>query len=123
MGDYGYCVGVLSLPHGPSRVAGPPIMGQGCSCMPDEDRALTAGSNIDQAPEIRTLLLADRAEVLNGKLYVMGGAINIFYGLRFPTALLFGVALVVAIPWNHTNEDMKIAVVFSDADGNVLGRM
>ncbi|MGH2346179.1 MAG: DUF6941 family protein [Chloroflexota bacterium] len=91
--------------------------------MSDEDTSGAGGQSVDQLPEIRTFMLADRAEVLQGKLYIMGGSLDIFLATGFPTAITFGIALVVAIPWNHTNEEIALSVVFEDADGQVLGRM
>lgn len=91
--------------------------------MADEDQASEPGQGISQLLEIRTLLLADRAEVLNGKLYMMGGALDTFYATTFPSVIIFGIALVVAVPWNRTNEQIVLGMVIETADGQELGKI
>lgn len=59
-----------------------------------------------------TLLLADWAEVLNGKLYVMGGGWTETGPAPSPSAL----AAIVEIDWDETNEEHELKFELVDAD-------
>jgi hypothetical protein len=71
-------------------------------------------------PEIDFLILADRAESINGKLYLMGGVWDQIGVLDFARPVTFSVALGILIPWNATNLDHKLQVQLLDEDGNQL---
>jgi hypothetical protein len=77
----------------------------------------------DQRPRISFLLLADRAEVLIGKLYIMGGMITNFFITQEPAPVSFAIALAVEVPWNAANEKIDIAVTFEDSDGQEIARV
>jgi hypothetical protein len=66
------------------------------------------------------LLLADRAEALNGKLYMMGGAWDrlFLHDLTAPT--LISLAVGVLVPWNQTNIQHQLTVAIEDQDGNPI---
>ncbi|HEY7778671.1 MAG TPA: hypothetical protein VIC85_00535 [Ktedonobacterales bacterium] len=74
---------------------------------------------LDQ-PEIDFLILADRAEVLNGKLYLMGGAWDQIGVADFARPLTFSLAVGLVIPWNATNVDHTLELSLLDEDGNAL---
>lgn len=76
-----------------------------------------------QQPGLPFLLLADRAEVLQGKLYVMGGLLDVFLVQTEPAVISFALALAVDIPWNAANEQINIAVIFEDGDGREVARV
>lgn len=59
-----------------------------------------------------TLLLADWAEVLNGKLYVMGGGWTETGPAPGPSA----IAAIIEVPWDETNR--KHTVKFQLVDGD-----
>lgn len=59
-----------------------------------------------------TLLLADWAEVLNGKLYVMGGGWTETGPAPGPSAL----ALIVEVPWDETNRKHTVKFQLMDGD-------
>ena len=70
--------------------------------------------------EIDFLILADHAEAVNGKLYLMGGgwdrrAIGDF---RQPQA--FSVSIGVLIPWSQTNRPVPLTIAVIDADGQSI---
>lgn len=74
--------------------------------------------------EIEWLILADAAEIVNGKLYMMGGGWNrITANSGLPLTKSFGIAISVTVPWSHTNERHQMEIEFQDADGNVLGKI
>ncbi len=60
------------------------------------------------------MLLCDRAQVAEGKLYVLGGGWNIAQsGGPFPVE----VAILVAVPWTATNEKHPFELTLVDEDG------
>jgi hypothetical protein len=62
-----------------------------------------------------TMLLCDRAQVAEGKLYVLGAGWNqVDAGVPFPCE----VAVLVEVPWTATNEkhDFAISLVTEDGD-------
>jgi hypothetical protein len=66
---------------------------------------------------IEMLTLADRAEVVGGKLYVMGGVIDHFFVPALPSEITFGVALSVLVPWHETNRPMQLHLGLRNLDG------
>lgn len=71
--------------------------------------------------EIDFLLLADRAEAVNGKLYMMGGAWNRMWtqDIGQPSPLSFAIGILV--PWNATNIQHQMALWIEDKDGVSVG--
>lgn len=61
-----------------------------------------------------TILLADYAQVTDGKLNVIGGGWKIIG----PEAAPFAVAVLVEVPWDRTNEQHHIHLELLDVDGN-----
>ena len=56
-----------------------------------------AMQELTRGPEVDYLLLADRAEVVNNKLYVMGGGWDQANASKFPHTLAVGVAVGLRI--------------------------
>jgi hypothetical protein len=74
-------------------------------------------------PEIDFLILADRAEAVNGKLYMMGGGWDAI-GIAGPDQhSQFTAAIALLVPWNATNVEHTCAVRVEDADGAALLRV
>lgn len=74
-----------------------------------------------QELSIDFLFLADRAEVVNGKLYAMGAAWERVGVTDFAQPLTISFALGVLVPWNATNRPHIVALTIHDADGKPLG--
>lgn len=68
--------------------------------------------------EVDFLLLADRAEVLNGKLYMMGGAWDRRNIRDIAAPVPLSIVVGVLIPWNLTNEPHQLRLRIEDEDGN-----
>jgi len=62
-----------------------------------------------------TLLLADHAEAINGKLYVMGGGWTVLYAADRPVNI--SIAAIVAVPWDETNRRHRVTLELLDAEG------
>jgi hypothetical protein len=60
------------------------------------------------------LLLADAAQVSEGKLFVLGGGWNI----SGPQPAPFALAILVEVPWDRANEQHDIRLELLDADGH-----
>lgn len=59
-----------------------------------------------------TMMLADFAEAVNGKLYIMGGGWSMTGPAPTPSAL----AIKVEVPWNETNRKHRLKVELMDSD-------
>jgi Family of unknown function (DUF6941) len=60
-----------------------------------------------------TMLLADFAQVADGKLTVVGGG----WSLSGPDPTPFGIAILVHVPWDQANRRHTIRLELVDADG------
>lgn len=63
------------------------------------------------------LLLCDFAEVINGKLYIMGAGISHVMADQ-PVSL--ALAVMLSIPWQQTNRAQRLHVSLVDEDGKPL---
>ncbi|CAN5467974.1 hypothetical protein BH24CHL9_BH24CHL9_06110 [soil metagenome] len=80
-----------------------------------------AEATLARRPEIDYLLVADRAEVVNGKLYPMGGSWDRVQPPSFPHRMMLGIALGVRIPFAHTDEQHVVSVELSHEDKRLVG--
>lgn len=73
-----------------------------------------------EAVGVEFIMLADYAEVVNGKLYMMGGG----YDRRFINDLSSPVTLVVvvsvSVPWTLTNQPHTVKIRVETEDGTVV---
>lgn len=67
--------------------------------------------------EIDFLLLADRAEAVNGKLYAMGAAWDRIGVADFAKPIAVSIAIAVLVPWSATNRNHVVVLTIRDADG------
>ena len=70
-------------------------------------------------PSIDFLILADHAEAVHGKLYLMGGGWDVLApppGGRAP----FSLALGILVPWLATNADHPCRITLESPDGQQL---
>jgi hypothetical protein len=61
-----------------------------------------------------TLLLADSAQAVAGKLYVLGGG----WSLTGPDPSPMALAVKVEVPWDQTNRPHQLRLELIDFDGN-----
>jgi hypothetical protein len=59
-----------------------------------------------------TMMLADFAQSVNGKLYIMGGGWSITGPQPCPSA----IAIKIEVPWNDTNHQHELKVELLDSD-------
>jgi hypothetical protein len=60
------------------------------------------------------MLLADFAQVSDGKLTVVGGG----WSLTGPEPVPFGIAILIRVPWDQANQRHVMRLELLDADGN-----
>lgn len=70
--------------------------------------------------EVEYLLLADAAEALNGKLYLMGGGWDTISVANFDLPVTISVACGVSVPWNETDDEHTLTIRLQDADGQLI---
>jgi Family of unknown function (DUF6941) len=63
-----------------------------------------------------TLLLADFAQVADGKLTVVGGG----WSVTGPDPTPFAIAILVQVPWDQANVRHTLRLELLDADGNAV---
>lgn len=68
-------------------------------------------------PKIDFLILADRAEAVNGRLYMMGGGFDRLFVSSFEQPVSFSIAIGVLVPWTSANEEHRLFVTFEHEDG------
>ena len=77
-------------------------------------------STLTEQVEVDFLLLADRAEILNGKLYMMGGAWDRRFISNIEAPVPLSIAIGVLVPWNLTNEPHKLDIKIVGEDGDTI---
>lgn len=75
---------------------------------------------VPSGPEVEFLFVADRAEVVGGKLYVMGGAWDQTAVLDFGLPIQVSFAVSIQVPWHATNQQHQLTISVEDADARVL---
>lgn len=60
-----------------------------------------------------TMLLADAAQAVDGKLYILGGG----WSITGPDPIPSAIALKIEVPWTETNRKHRLELKLVDADG------
>lgn len=64
------------------------------------------------------MILADHAEVISHKLYLMGGGWDsLTVNSGFPTVHSCALAISFRVPWNETNHRQEVLIEIVDEDG------
>jgi len=63
-----------------------------------------------------TMLLADSAQAVNGKLYILGGG----WSITGPDPAVFAIAMKIEVPWEETNRPHKLRLILIDDDGQAV---
>jgi hypothetical protein len=67
-------------------------------------------------PTVDFFILADYAEAVNGKLYMMGGGWDRIFVADFDQPVVISFAVSVLVPWNATNIRHAIELAIEDID-------
>lgn len=74
--------------------------------------------------DVEWLILADAAQVVGSKLYVIGGGWErMTVNSSFPLQQRCAVALAVRVPWNSTNQRHNFEIEIADEDGSSVGKL
>lgn len=73
-----------------------------------------------QRPEVEFLILADRVEAINGKLYMMGGGWDQLNVVDFDQPVPIGFAIGILVPWGETNVQHPIQIWVEHEDGTQI---
>lgn len=71
--------------------------------------------------QIKVMLLADGAQAVGGKLYVLGGGFDRINMPVVPFNHRFDLAMLIEVPWGATNQPYQVVVELLDADGALVG--
>jgi hypothetical protein len=69
------------------------------------------------------LILADAAEIVAGKLYLMGGGWDMLSVPQFPATKQTGLAASFNIPWNDTNHKHAVEIEILTQDGVTVAKL
>ena len=72
---------------------------------------------VEAATSIEWLILADAAEVVGGKLYLMGGGWDRLTVHSQPAKKNLAIALALRVPWHETNRQHAFQIDMTDEDG------
>jgi hypothetical protein len=76
---------------------------------------------LEQRPRIDSFLVADFAQSINGKLYLMGGGFNTIGAAAFPLQVAFFLGAILKVPWNDTNRRLPIEATVETEEREPLG--
>ena len=82
-----------------------------------------ATNHTDHQPHVDFVILADRAEAVNGKLYMMGGGWDRMWVADFAQPQSISMALGILVPWNATNQLHKLMIRVESQDAIELATL
>lgn len=74
----------------------------------------------DTEPSVDFLILGDRVEVLNNKLYLLGGGWDQVSIPNLQMPILLGMAVAFRVPWHATNRQHNWSLSIQTQDAQVL---
>ena len=73
---------------------------------------------------VEWLILADYAEIVGGKLYLMGGGWDVLMAnAAFPLVRPLGIAAAFSVAWNETNQRHNVEIEIQTDDGQPVGKV
>jgi hypothetical protein len=70
--------------------------------------------------DIEFLALADAAEVVNQKLYMLGGCWNTWRSAAYPSPARLAIAVGIEVGWDETNQRHPVRLSIVDEDGKTI---
>lgn len=68
--------------------------------------------------DVEWLIFADKASVVQGKLYALGAGWSQFnVASEFPSKHRYSIATAIRVPWSRTNENHNLQLEMVDEDG------
>ncbi len=70
---------------------------------------------------VEWIILADAAEVINGKVYALGAGWDVInLAAPLPAPHRFSIVIAFQVPWNETNQQHEIEIELLNPDGKQL---
>lgn len=69
------------------------------------------------------MIIADYADIVNGKLYLMGGGWDTFYAKEAPSQVRLSIAVGVLVGWEETNQPLVVNLFVEDDDGKQMAKI
>lgn len=83
-----------------------------------------ATSQVPENPQIEWLVLADSAQVVNNKLYLLGGGWDVVsVGGSPPWDHRMTITAAIRVPWSRTNERHSFSLEMTTEDGKAIGQV
>ena len=73
--------------------------------------------------DVEWLILADSAQVVGNKLFLMGGGWDRLVLNKIPSQHPLSIALAINVPWNETNEKHAFEIEFVSEDGDTIQKL
>lgn len=73
-------------------------------------------------PEVEYIILCDHVQILQNKLYAMGGGWSDCYMPAPESSVALNCAVAVLVPWNCTNQDYAMVLTVETPDGVEISR-
>jgi hypothetical protein len=73
--------------------------------------------------DIQHVIIADYADIVNGKLYLMGGGWDTFYAKEAPSQVRLSIAVGVLVEWEETNLPLIVNLFVEDDDGKQMAKI
>ncbi|MEX2587407.1 MAG: hypothetical protein WD602_05360 [Actinomycetota bacterium] len=70
---------------------------------------------MQETPSV-TMMLADSAQAVNGKLYILGGG----WSIAGPGPVTFSIVVKIQVPWEQANQKQQMLLRLEDGDGQVV---
>lgn len=70
--------------------------------------------------DIDYALIADYAEIVGGKLSLIGGGWDTTYAAETPAMVRLAIAVGIRVGWTETGQNLPVKIVVEDDDGQVL---
>ena len=78
------------------------------------------GPIMDELVDVDFLILADWAEIIQGKLYLQGGGWHTMTATSFPHTRSVAVAAGLRVPWAATNQRYNVSITVKDEDAQTV---
>ncbi len=72
--------------------------------------------------DVEWLILADSAQVVGNKLFLMGGGWDRLSIADYPKSHAMGLAMSIRVPWNQTNERHSFEIEITSEDGKSIAK-
>lgn len=73
--------------------------------------------------EIQHVILADYADIVSRKLYLMGGGWDTYRARETPVRMRLALAVGLLLDWDETDRQVPVTMLIEDDDGKQLARI